>query len=72
MEDAQVELYIERGDVSKVNEYLVLRGLRRNPLFRQLLQALIELAPVGNEERSLMESISNHVGGYQVHEMRIF
>ena len=51
------------GDVSKVNDYLDLRGLRRNPLFHQLLQALIELAPVGSEERSLMESISNHVGG---------
>ena len=51
------------GDVSKVNEYLDLRGLRRNPLFHQLLQALIELAPAGSEERSLMESISNHVGG---------
>lgn len=53
------------GDVSKVNEYLDLRGLRRNPLFHQLLQALIELAPAGSEERSLMESISNHVGGRQ-------
>lgn len=51
------------GDVSKVNEYLDLRGLRRNPLFHQLLQALIELAPAGSEERSLLESISNHVGG---------
>ena len=51
------------GDVSKVNDYLDLRGLRRNPLFHQLLQALIELAPAGSEERSLMESISNHVGG---------
>ncbi len=53
------------GDVSRVNEYLDLRGLRRNPLFHQLLQALIELAPAGSEERSLMESISNHVGGKQ-------
>jgi putative DNA methylase len=53
------------GDVSKVNEYLDLRGLKRNPLFHQLLQALIELAPAGSEERSLLESISNHVGGKQ-------
>ena len=36
-------------------------GLRRNPLFHQLLQALIELAPAGSEERALIESISNHV-----------
>ena len=50
------------GDVNKVNDYLDIRGLRRNQLFHQLLQALIELAPAGSEERALMESISNHVG----------
>ena len=51
------------GDVNKVNDYLDIRGLRRNQLFHQLLQALIELAPVGSEERALMESISNHIAG---------
>ncbi|MHC1732925.1 MAG: DUF1156 domain-containing protein [Bacteroidales bacterium] len=60
------------GDVTKVNEYLDLRGLRRNPLFHQLLQALIELAPAGSEERSLMESISNHVGGKQINVPKLF
>jgi adenine-specific DNA methylase len=60
------------GDVSKVNEYLDLRGLRRNPLFHQLLQALIELAPAGSEERSLLESISNHVGGKQSTMQQMF
>jgi adenine-specific DNA methylase len=50
------------GDVTKVNAYLSARGLRRSPLFHQLLQALIELAPAGSEERSLLESLSNHVG----------
>lgn len=50
------------GDVNKVNDYLGLRVLRRNQLFHQLLQALIELAPAGSEERALMESISNHLG----------
>jgi superfamily II DNA or RNA helicase len=49
------------GDVTKVDEYLNDRGLRRHMLFHQLLQALIELAPAGSEERSLLESISNHV-----------
>ena len=62
----------KNGDVSKVNEYLDLRGARRNPLFHQLLQALIELAPVGSEERSLLESISNHVGGKQAAAQRLF
>ena len=51
------------GDLSEVDSYLDLRGLRRNALFNQLLQALIELSPVGSDERSLLESISNHVGG---------
>jgi hypothetical protein len=49
------------GDVVKVDEYLDAKGLRRNALFHQLLQALIELAQAGSEERSLLESISNHV-----------
>jgi putative DNA methylase len=50
------------GDVNRVNDYLDLHGLRRNQLFQQLLQALIELAPAGSEERALLESISNHIG----------
>jgi hypothetical protein len=49
------------GDVNKINEYLDSRGLRRSPIFAQLLQALIELAPQGDEERSILESLSNHV-----------
>jgi putative DNA methylase len=51
------------GDVNKVNDYLDLRGLRRNQLFHQLLQALIELAPAGSKERALLESIRNHIAG---------
>lgn len=50
------------GDVVKVDDYLDARGLRRNKLFQQLLQALIELAAAGSEERALLESISNHLG----------
>lgn len=49
------------GDVVKVDEYLELRALRRNRLFAQLLQALIELSGIGTEERSLLEKISNHI-----------
>jgi hypothetical protein len=49
------------GDVLKVNEYLDTHALGYNTLFAQLLQALIELAPAGSEERALLESISNHV-----------
>lgn len=49
------------GDAVKVDEFLDSKALRRNSLFAQLLQALIELAPGGSEERSILESISNHV-----------
>jgi hypothetical protein len=51
------------GDLHKVDEYLDGNGLRRQELFKRLLQSLIELSPHGSEERSLLESISNHVGG---------
>lgn len=50
------------GDLSKVDGYLDSNGLRRQELFKRLLQSIIELSPRGTEERSLMESISNHVG----------
>src|SRR4030095_2511825 len=43
------------GDVVKVDEYLDAKGLRRNALFQQILQALIELARTGSDERSLLE-----------------
>jgi len=49
------------GDLNKVDEYLDDNGLRRQELFRRLLQSLIELSPAGSEERSLLESISNHI-----------
>jgi hypothetical protein len=49
------------GDVAKVNEYLDNHGLRKSETFRQVLQALIELAGEGTEERSVLERLSNHV-----------
>ena len=49
------------GDVVKVDEYLDEYGLRRQELFRRVLQSLIELSPAGSEERTLLESLSNHV-----------
>ena len=49
------------GDLIKVDEYLDSNALRRNELFKRLLQSLIELSTEGSEERSLMESLSNHV-----------
>ena len=52
------------GDEVKVNDYLDTRGLKRNALFVQLLQALIELAPAGSEERAILESLSNHIAAH--------
>ena len=49
------------GDQVKVNSYLDMRGLQSNSLFSQILQALIELAESGSDERSILEAISNHV-----------
>ena len=49
------------GDQVKVDDYLGDRGLQRNTLFNQILQALIELADEGSEERSILEALSNHV-----------
>ena len=49
------------GDLHKVDEYIDDSGLRRHELFKRLLQSLIELSPAGSEERSLLESLSNHV-----------
>ena len=49
-------------DVHKVDEYLDDNALRQNELFKRFLQSLIELSQGGSEERSLLESLSSHVG----------
>ncbi|MFW6150359.1 MAG: hypothetical protein ACOC6A_02380 [Chloroflexota bacterium] len=62
------------GDVQKVDSYLEDQGLRRNPLFPRLLQALIELARKDNQpdEVSPLESIMNHVTAQGMHpQMRL-
>jgi hypothetical protein len=54
------------GDVVKVDDYLNGKGLRTNALFPPVLQAVIEMAGGGSEERSILESLSNHVQGRSV------
>jgi adenine-specific DNA methylase len=54
------------GDVRAVNHYIGERGLQSSGVFARLLQALIELSPVGDEERTLLESISNHLAGLRL------
>jgi len=48
------------GDLHAVDEYLDQHALRRHELFKRVVQSLIELS--SDSERSLLESISNHIG----------
>ena len=49
------------GDRRRVDDYLERRGLGRHELFARLAQAVLELAERGSEERSILESIQNHL-----------
>ena len=49
------------GEQSRVDAYLEGRGLWHHELFARVVQALIELADGGSEERAGLESIQNHV-----------
>lgn len=52
------------GDARKVDDYLDEYALRRNELFLQLIQSLIEISrdEKATEECTLLESLSNHLG----------
>ena len=49
------------GDVHTVNAYIDEHGVRRSETFQHVLQALIELAGEGSDERSVLERVSNHL-----------
>jgi len=51
------------GDVAKVDAFLSEAALARDPLFTQIVQAVIELARRDGrpDEAALLESISNHI-----------
>ena len=51
----------QTGERSKVDAYLERKGLWRHELFARVVQAVIELAGEGSEERALLESIQNHL-----------
>ena len=46
-----------------LQDYIELRGLRRNEVFSQVVQALIEMAGEGTEERAQLERVQNMVRG---------
>jgi len=51
------------SDVTKVDDYVDSRGLRKNALFLHLLQALIELSrrDEQRDETVILENLSNHL-----------
>jgi adenine-specific DNA methylase len=49
------------GEQGRVDRYLADRGLWRHELFARVVQAVIELAAESSEERSILESIQNHL-----------
>ena len=51
------------GEQGPVNRYLERRGLWHQELFAHVVQAVIEMAEAGSEERSTLESIQNHLQG---------
>ena len=52
------------GEQSRVDAYLESRGLWRHELFARVVQALIELAEAGSEERATLEYIQNHLAAH--------
>ncbi len=53
-----------------MDAYLEERGLWRNARFARAVQAVLELADAGSEERSLLESRQNHFGAPRRSPMR--
>ena len=49
------------GEQSRVDGYLEARGLWSNSLFARVVQAVLDQAAGGTEERSLLESVQNHL-----------
>ena len=49
------------GEQSRVDAYLENRGLWHHELFARVVQALIELAEAGSDERAILEYIQNHL-----------
>ena len=49
------------GEQSRVDGYLEAQGLWRNDLFKQVVQAVLELAKPGTDERATLEYVQNHL-----------
>ena len=53
----------DAGESAQINAYFHEYGLQENPLFKAVVQALIETSPQGNSERSLLETLINYEPG---------
>ncbi len=51
------------GESAHLNAYFHEYGLQENPLFKAVVQALIETSPQGSSERSLLETLINYEPG---------
>ncbi len=50
----------DANESAHINAYFHEHGLQENPLFKAVVQALIETSPQGSSERSLMETLINY------------
>ena len=55
----------KEGDQGKVDAYIAQAGYAESELFGRVLQAVIEMAEPDSDERSLLESIQNHVPAFR-------
>ena len=56
----------DANESAHINAYFYEHGLQENPLFKAVIQALIETSPQGSSERSLMETLINYEPGEPV------
>ena len=56
----------DAGEREQINAYFHEHGLQENPLFKAVVQALIETSPQGSNERSLLETLINYEPGEPV------
>ena len=53
----------DAGEREQINAYFHEHGLQENPLFKAVVQALIETSPQGSSDRSLMEALISYEPG---------
>ena len=56
----------DANESAHINAYFHEHGLQENPLFKAVVQALIETSPQGSSERSLLETLINYEPGEPV------